>query len=352
VAPEKHLLSKRPKVAYFVSSHGFGHAARTRTILQQLQSCAEVTVFSTTPAWFWGDVKVDHIHYQADVGCIQQGTLSIDEDATSDAFRRFLADSHKRFTWFSGICSQNPFDLIVTDIAPEPLEFAHRLGIPSALIANFTWVEIYNQMPLLSDLIPTVLQQYQMADRTYIPGFQTGMTWADNTIIVDPVAEIGTCIRSTLDPDNLYSRSVYIDAGRWGTEIGWGNASSFSDTLFIRVGHFLDGLPSNVRQLAFGAVKHADLISSVDLVVSKPGYGIVTECLANQAHWCCIPRDGFAEDEVLIEGAEKFGRYSMADPKQLATLSFECVDEQNGKSRMTFDGASQISNNLILQISD
>jgi len=191
-----------------------------------------------------------------------------------------------------------------------------------------------------------------MADRTYIPGFQTGMTWADNTIIVDPVAEIGTCIRSTLDPDNLYSRSVYIDAGRWGTEIGWGNASSFSDTLFIRVGHFLDGLPSNVRQLAFGAVKHADLISSVDLVVSKPGYGIVTECLANQAHWCCIPRDGFAEDEVLIEGAEKFGRYSMADPKQLATLSFECVDEQNGKSRMTFDGASQISNNLILQISD
>jgi hypothetical protein len=239
----------------------------------------------------------------------------------------------------------------VTDIAPEPLDFAYRLGIPSALIANFTWVEIYNQMPLLSDLIPTILKQYQMADRTYIPGFQTGMTWADNTVIVDPVAEIGMCIRSTLDPDNLYASIVYIDAGRWGTDIGWGNASSFSDTLFIRVGQFLDGLPPNVLQLAFGTVKHADLIRSVDLVVSKPGYGIVTECLANQAHWCCIPRVGFAEDDVLIKIAEKFGRFSMADPKQLASLSFQCVDEQNGKSNMTFTGASQISHNLMQQIS-
>jgi L-arabinokinase len=351
VAPEKHLLSKQPRIAYFVSSHGFGHAARTRTILQQLHSCAEVTVFSTTPTWFWGDVSVDHIHYQADIGCIQQGTLSIAEDATSDAFRAFLADSQNRFTWFSGICSRNPFNLIVTDIAPEPLDFAYRLGIPSALIANFTWVEIYNQMPLLSDLIPTILKQYQMADRTYIPGFQTGMTWADNTVIVDPVAEIGMCIRSTLDPDNLYARIVYIDAGRWGTDIGWGNASSFSDTLFIRVGQFLDGLPPNILQLAFGTVKHADLIRSVDLVVSKPGYGIVTECLANQAHWCCIPRVGFAEDDVLIKIAEKFGRFSMADPKQLASLSFQCVDEQNGKSNMTFTGASQISHNLMQQIS-
>ena len=346
-APVKPLPSRYPRIAYFVSSHGFGHAARTRTILEKLESHAAVTLFATTPNWFWGNLGVNHVHFQADIGCIQQGTLNIDEAATLAAFRQFKTGFQLRFEQLRLLHQSNPFDLIVTDIAPEPLEFAVKLNVPSVLLANFTWVEIYQQMASLAGEIPDLLRQYKLATNTLIPAFQTGMDWSTNPVAVDAVAKRGHDIRPFLNPENRYQRLVYIDAGRWGTEIGWNNAAQFCDTLFIRIGPALSDLPPNVLQLEFGAVNHPDLVRSVDVVVAKPGYGIVTECLANGTHWCCIPRDGFAEDDVLIRYAVELGNFSVADYSQLASLAFPCVALRDVVPTLASDGASQIAHLLL-----
>lgn len=348
--PVKLLPSRCPRIAYFVSSHGFGHAARTRTILEKFQSLAAATVFSTTPHWFWGNIAVDHVSYQADIGCIQQGTLNIDEHATGLAFRQFQTGFRRRFEQLSLLHTENPIDLIVTDIAPEPLEFAAILNIPSVLVANFTWVEIYRGMSSLEPEIPSLLRQYKLASTTLIPRFQTGMDWVTNPVVVDAVAKHGQDIRKQLDPGSRYQRLIYIDAGRWGTDIGWNNAVHFADTLFIRIGPAIDELPPNVLQLGFGVVNHPDLVRSVDVVVAKPGYGIVTECLANGTHWCCIPRDGFAEDDVLIRFSEELGNFSKADRRQLNSLDFSSVSIHEAASNIASDGASQISNLLSKEI--
>lgn len=343
----KPLPSRYPRIAYFVSSHGFGHAARTRTILEKIESHADVTLFATTPNWFWGNLGVNHVHFQADIGCIQQGTLNIDEAATLAAFRQFKTSFQRRFEQLRLLHQSNPFDLIVTDIAPEPLEFAVKLNVPSVLVANFTWVEIYQQMASLAGELPDLLSQYKLATNTLIPAFQTGMDWSKNPVNVDAVAKLGQDIRPFLNPENRYQRLVYIDAGRWGTEIGWNNAAQFCDTLFIRIGPALSDMPPNVLQLEFGAVNHPDLVRSVDVVVAKPGYGIVTECLANGTHWCCIPRDGFAEDDVLIRYADELGNFSIADYSQLASLAFPCVALRDVAPTFASDGASQIARLLL-----
>ena len=343
----KPLPNRCPRIAYFVSSHGFGHAARTRTILEKLEPHAAVTLFATTPSWFWGNLAVDHVHFQADIGCIQQGTLNIDEAATDAAFRQFKTGFQLRFEQLRHLHQSNPFDLFVTDIAPEPLAFAAQLNVPSVLVANFTWVEIYQQMASMAGEIPDILKQYKLATNTLIPAFQTGMEWATNSFAVDAVAKQGQDIRQVLNPENRYQRLIYIDAGRWGTEIGWNNAVHFSDTLFIRIGPDISDLPPNVLQLGFGAVNHPDLVRSVDVVVAKPGYGIVTECLANGTHWCCIPRDGFAEDDVLIRYAEEVGNFSIADYSQLASMDFPCVALCDVAPTIASDGGSQIARLLL-----
>jgi len=337
------LPNRQPRIAYFVSSHGFGHAARTRSILQKLQVQADVTVFSAAPLWFWGDLEVQHVFYKADIGCVQQGTLTIDEAATHHSYIEFVKEFPKRFEYFRQLHLKTPFDLIASDIAPEPLDFAHRLGVKSVLVANFTWLEIYAAMPSMHTVLPNLRRQYLLAESTYIPGFQTGMTWTRNSIVVDGVAEIGSCIREDLNPDAKFDRLIYIDAGRWGTEIGWQNATNFDDTLFIRIGPKLDCLPMNVLQLEYGAVRHADLVKSVDVVVSKPGYGIVTECMANGTLWGCIPRDGFAEDVVLMQAAEDRNLVFMVGPEQLEDLSFPTLQHKDKPSPLTFDGAKQIA---------
>ena len=153
------LPSRQPRIAYFVSSHGFGHAARTRTILNELNLRAEVTVFSTAPLWFWGDLNAQHVFYQADIGCIQQGTLIIDEAATHHSYIEFVKELPKRFEYFRQLHLKTPFDLIATDIAPEPLDFAHQLGVKSVLVANFTWLEIYAAKPSMQTGLPKLRRQ-------------------------------------------------------------------------------------------------------------------------------------------------------------------------------------------------
>jgi len=46
--------------------------------------------------------------------------------------------------------------------------------------------------------------------------------------------------------------------------------------------------------------RHEDLVAAADVVVSKPGYGIISECLANGAALVYATRGPFIEHDMLI----------------------------------------------------
>jgi L-arabinokinase len=46
---------------------------------------------------------------------------------------------------------------------------------------------------------------------------------------------------------------------------------------------------------------YEDLVAAVDVVVSKPGYGIVSECIANGTPLLFTSRGRFAEYDVMVE---------------------------------------------------
>ncbi len=52
-------------------------------------------------------------------------------------------------------------------------------------------------------------------------------------------------------------------------------------------------------------VRYEDLVAAADVVVSKPGYGIVSECIANQTALLYTSRGVFAENDVLIAGMQR-----------------------------------------------
>ena len=47
---------------------------------------------------------------------------------------------------------------------------------------------------------------------------------------------------------------------------------------------------------------YEDIVHAVDVVVSKPGYGIIAECVANQTALLYTSRGHFAEYDVLVAG--------------------------------------------------
>jgi L-arabinokinase len=45
---------------------------------------------------------------------------------------------------------------------------------------------------------------------------------------------------------------------------------------------------------------YQDVVAAVDVVISKPGYGIVSECVANNTALVYVPRRGFAEYALFV----------------------------------------------------
>jgi L-arabinokinase len=77
--------------------------------------------------------------------------------------------------------------------------------------------------------------------------------------------------------------------------------------LFLLTGRMGSGDAPNVRRLDAGALAAAglgytDLVGAVDVVVSKPGYGIVTDCIGAGTRFVYTDRGDFPEYPTLVAG--------------------------------------------------
>jgi L-arabinokinase len=58
---------------------------------------------------------------------------------------------------------------------------------------------------------------------------------------------------------------------------------------------------------------YEDIVHAMDVVVSKPGYGIIAECVANRTALLYTSRGHFAEYDVLVAGLPRILRAGFID---------------------------------------
>lgn len=137
------------RVAYFVSAHGMGHAARACAVMEALQKLApeiEFEIFSRAPAWVFETSLGSGYHFnpvEVDIGLVQRTPYEEDVPAT---LRRLAEMLPYRDEWVSELARlllhQN-CQLVICDIAPLGIVVAKRAGLPCVLIENFRWDWIY-----------------------------------------------------------------------------------------------------------------------------------------------------------------------------------------------------------------
>jgi L-arabinokinase len=78
-------------------------------------------------------------------------------------------------------------------------------------------------------------------------------------------------------------------------------------------------LPGDIDESAMSAhgIRYEDLVRAVDVVVSKPGYGIISECLANDTALLYTSRGHFLEYDVLVAAMPRFLRAAFIDQREL-----------------------------------
>ena len=136
-------------IAYFVSSHGFGHATRASAVMAAVHARElNITfeIFSAAPEFVFGDSITGLFNYHpgpTDIGLVQRSALVEDLPATLARLDEFYPfDSFLLRAWADWL-GRLQCELVVCDIAPLGLAVAELAGLPAVLIENFTWDWIY-----------------------------------------------------------------------------------------------------------------------------------------------------------------------------------------------------------------
>ncbi len=71
------------------------------------------------------------------------------------------------------------------------------------------------------------------------------------------------------------------------------------------------------QKLYDNGLRYEDLVRGADVVVTKPGYGIISEAIANDAALLYTSRGHFVEYDVLVKEMPRYLRSQYIDQKQL-----------------------------------
>jgi len=288
----------------YVSGHGLGHATRDAALIAALAAqCADCRVIVRTmaPARVFDDARaganVEVQQADTDTGVVQIDSLRPDEEATARRAAAFYADFERRAFDETAVLRALNARLVLGDIPPLAFEAAARAGVPSVAIGNFTWDWIYRAYPSFATIAPQTIavisRAYARATYTLrLPlhgGFDAmGANLEDIPFIARRSSRGRAEARRMLDvaEDRL---TVLASFGGYDLDLPYRTIEASNDFILLTPdAGFARGL------------RHEDLVAAADVVVSKPGYGIVSECLANDTALLYTSRGRFAEYDVFV----------------------------------------------------
>ena len=300
-------------VAYFVSPHGFGHAARAAAVMAALRRrCPGIAlhVFTTVPRWFFDDSVDGPLTYhpvRTDVGFVQSDPFVEDLPATIAALTEFWNGLDSTAAELAATLRRLEVELVVCDVSPLGLAAADRAGLPGVLVENFTWDWIYrgyvDEEPRLAEFIRRNEEILARVHRRIQAEPVCGP--AEEAVRVAPVsrepgASRGAVRRAVGLADDDSRPLVLLTMGGLGWR-GKGSAAVPAGAFFVTLGGG-DSIRREPSRLALpdrSPIYPPDLVAAADLVVAKLGYSTVAECYHAGARLAFLERPRFPESDVL-----------------------------------------------------
>ena len=328
-----------PAVFFYISGHGFGHASRQIEIIKAFgRRCPgfDLVIRTTAPAWlFEKTADVPHVVIATDIdtGVVQIDSLHLDERATLERAARFYADLPARARDEAELLRAHDARFVVSDAPPLACAGAALASVPSVVVSNFTWdwiYEAYDADGRAEGVLESIRHAYRQSSGAWrLPmhgGFATFESIVDVPFVARHARHDRAHVRQTLalPPDKLLALTSFG---------GYGVRESYLSGLdclrecgvIVTVGVDVDTAwepPAGVHlvresRLYASGLRYEDLVSAVDVVVTKPGYGIIAECIANGTAILYTDRGYFAEYDVLVREMPRFLRCEFIDHEAL-----------------------------------
>jgi L-arabinokinase len=256
-----------------------------------------------------------------DVGVVQPNSLEIDPRKTLDRYAAHVAAEDALIDVEVASVRAAGARVVVADAPAAAFVIAARAGVPGIGLANFSWDWIYEPFverePDAAPLLEHLRAQYGHASLLLRLPFHGDLSAFPRIEDIPLIGRRATADRLTTRrryglptdvPLVLFSFGGHTTAGPNAERL-----SALSDYAFVAT--VPDG--AGVRAVRHGrnlfvlpglTDGYVDLVAASDVVITKPGYGIVADLLVNRVPALYVSRDGFREEPVLTRALKEEGR--------------------------------------------
>ena len=315
--------SKSASIAYYVSAHGYGHGVRSCNIIQALNDLyphLSIHVVSELPESFLSsqiDLHRNVLRAESfDVGMTQVDSIRVDVPSTLTKITQFYSRRKERVAREEAFLKRQKIGLIVVDIPALPIEAAAGIGIPRLAVGNFAWDWIYSEF-IAEDaawqaIVDIFREEYAQTDLLLRLPFCEQMQAFPRIEDIPLVTSPGQACKQEI------ARLTGADpAKKWillsFTTLDWSEQAlkrveRITEYEFFTV-RPLEWRRSNIHPLHRGPLTFADILASMDAVISKPGFGILSDCIANQKPLIYADRSHFREYPILVDAIRRYIRH-------------------------------------------
>ncbi|EOP63535.1 glycosyltransferase [Bacillus cereus] len=300
---------------FYISEYGFGHATRCIALIREILSvrkdvqiivCNSFALqFIRTSLTEYGDRIIFH-DVETDVGFIlKEHSLDLDKEKLEQSYKEFCEKLPKKIDNELTFLSDFSIDCIISDISPIAFEVADRLKVPSIGISNFTWYTAYkNVVP--DNLLQVFKNMYKKMDYFYALAGSNEGDWA----------------RLNMSSFNFYSRTVNpLEVKKLKQKL---NPTGKKQIIFMPIGMKIDigditKLPiwdderyvfivshnmkiehENVHKIPEKYTESQNYVATANCIISKAGWGTVSEAILQNKPLLIINRKGMSEDQNTI----------------------------------------------------
>ena len=326
--------SEPPHLLLALSGHGYGHLAQCAPVVNHLQQALPGLVLSIC-----GSLPRDVVASRINGGFEYRQTAldpvlcmlnawEVDVSASRQVYRTFHGDWNAGLQSDIDLLEQTRPDLLLADIPYRILSAAAQCRIPAAGLCSLNWAAIYAAYCEDSREDRYILEQmlacYRSASLFITPAPAIPMPELDNVVTTGPIARQGCRGRQRLLEHcaaDRQMRMVLVALGGISTALPVVNWPVIEGVVWI----FTEAVQSQRDDLVdFSSLdlSFIDVLASVDVVLTKPGYGTYTEAVCNGIPVLTIERRDWPEATCLNHWARQHGHLEIMTREQFFAGDF------------------------------
>lgn len=352
------------RICFYISDHGFGHIARNIPII--------ASVLKKYDAFVYIVCGKNHIDFakknlsliltkeeynriifrtdKTDIGLIvKSGTLLVDTDKLTKACTDYLSIIPEKSDSESRWLSDNNIDAVLCDMPIWSIDACEKANIPLLYVGNFTWTELYREF-LPEKIWQSYAEHYLKIKHSMLYAlhnnemaeFLKNSELSDTSITARPFSnEIVEKIKAKHKRQTVFA--------------ALGMSAQFTEPVDVSGVPYdfytSEGVPlvgSNVTVIPFSTFDTQNYIAASDYVITKAGWGTVSECLLAKKPMALFKRETVLEDRTTVRLLEEKSLAVSINQEDLKDIDgiIKKLNSLNGSYEEFYDCADEVAEKL------